>query len=129
MTDQEMQAAAEQSQKMIDALKLEINHLKSPDMDTEKILGRVGVVSSMGGMTRTTVLGSAVYSGLYAPIVGLTEDQVVEAVRAGFKVANGNPLTTQMAAKYAEANAEFHTKQQAAKDGAFVVPGDLTKVN
>ena len=131
MTDEEMTAAAAESQKMIDLLKGEINHLKSPDMDTEKILGRVGIVSAMGGMTRTTVLGSAVYAGLYAPIVGLTEDQVVEAVRAGFKASQGNPLTQKLAEQYLTVNTEFHEKKalEGKANAPFMVKGDLSKVN
>lgn len=126
MIDQVNDEVRENAEKMMDTLRKKIEHLKSPDMDTEKILARIGIVSMFGGTTRTTVLGSAMFAGLYAPIVGLTKDQLIAAVLDAYDASAANPDTPKMAQKYSEANKEYQEKQKLQSDNpqAFVVPGN-----
>ena len=101
-----------------------ITTYKSDDMSTEKIIGRVAIVGSFGGVTRTTVLGSLVFAALYAPIVGLSKDQLTGILEDVVAEVVKLPSTAEAAKGYAE----FNTKAKA----AVVEQGpnfDLSKIN
>lgn len=110
---------------------------KPEDMTTEHILQTMGVMTSIIGVTRTRVLGAAVYFAFYAQIVGLDADNVMAIINESMAAVKADPRTAEFAADYAVKNAQ--AKQQAAMtkaadtggafNPAFMVPGDKTKVH
>jgi len=89
-----------------------IRKYKPADMVTDKIIGRVGIVGMTGGITRTTVFGSMVFSAVYAPIVGISKETLLQVVSDLYDITEKNPATPEAKAAYAETNAKFQAAQK-----------------
>lgn len=112
-----------QAEKDADALFVKVEEaiaqFKSADMETDKTVARIGIISMMGGMTRTTTLGAVAYAAVYAPIVGLTKDQLHGLVDAIFDAVEENPQTAKVKIAYAEMNEKAHLQAQVKKAEAL----------
>lgn len=118
---------------LVDRLKIVVDNNKPADMDTDKVIGRIGIVAEFGSVTRTTVLGSLLFAAIHAPIVGITKAQLLKAVDEGFDAMATLESTPAAAQAYAEANVKSVAQGEAtalSKDyGQLVMPGDMSKVH
>lgn len=89
--------------------------LKPADIPTAKILSRIGMAMTFTPPTRTNVIANIALGSLAAPIVGVTEADMVALVHEIFTKVSERPATKEEAAKYAAANAEYHAKEAAVK--------------
>lgn len=103
-----------------------VNKYKAPDMVAEKIIARIGVIGQLGGVTRTTALGAAVFAGIYGCVTGLSKDQLLAMVSELYDVTDAAPGTAEAKQAYAEINAQAHA-EAAAKKAAL--GGDLVDTN
>lgn len=117
----ESKAAAD---KLFADLQKLVAQYKASDMVTEKVIGRVGIVGMAGGVTRTTVFGSVVFSAMYAPVVGISKETLIGLVSDLYDASESNPATPKAKEAYAKSNAEFQAKQ-ANKTGNLEGFGDI----
>jgi len=96
------------------------------DLDANKILDRAGITVMTMGCTRTSVLGSLVYFGLYAQIVGLDGAEIRTIFDKIMAAAAADPRTPELAEKYAKMNAEAKAQAAVAPSSGpmLVLPGD-----
>lgn len=97
---------------------------KPTDIDTDKVLSRVGAVNMVYGTTRTTLLSAVTFIGLNARIVGLTKDQILGLVGAIIEETEKSTVVTQMAEDYKVNNEQYYAKKNASGGGGTVLPGD-----
>jgi hypothetical protein len=97
---------------LFETTKALVEKYKSGDMDTNKILARVGAVAMFAGVTRTTVLGSLVYSASMAPVVGISKETLIGLVSDLYDATEANPATPGAKEAYAESNTKFHAQQK-----------------
>ena len=108
LTEDERRLAADQ---LFEQIEEAVRKYKAPDMVTEKIVGRVGLIGQLGGITRTTVFGSLVFAGVYAAIVGISKEQILNLLSELYDNTEMNEATPEAKQHFAEANAAFHAQQ------------------
>lgn len=125
LTNEQIKEANDLSDKVKEILTAHV----PKDIPIEKIAERMAMIGFVGNLTRTTILGSAVYAANYAPVVGVSKESLLALVGELYDAVAASPSTPQFAQKYAESNLQAKLNadlQSTVQNGQLIAPGSGT---